>query len=55
MAQRVGGEDGVKNGVGDLIADFVGMSFRYRFRGKQIVVLRLAQSEPPFSSLKIVR
>jgi hypothetical protein len=43
----VSGEDGVKHGVGNLIANFIGMAFGYRFRGKQILVLRLTQSEPP--------
>ena len=50
-AAWIGGQHAVKNRVGNLIADFVGMPFGDRFGGKQIVALRLAQTEPP-SSIK---
>ena len=55
MTLRVGGEDGIENGVGNLIANFVGVSFSYGFRGKQIVIFRLAQSRASFFSIKKIR
>ena len=36
-AHGILGQDGIQDGVGNLIADLVGMSFRHRFRGKQVV------------------
>ena len=50
--RRIDGENGVKNGIGNLVADFVGMSFGYRLRGEQIMAVRLAH-QPPCSQLKM--
>ena len=36
-AHRVLGQDGVQNGVGNLVADLVGMTFGHGFRGKKIM------------------
>jgi hypothetical protein len=30
------GEEGVEDGVGDLVRDLVGMAFRYGLRGEEI-------------------
>ena len=39
-AERIFGEASIENGVGNLIGDFIGMAFSYRFRSKQNAVLR---------------
>jgi hypothetical protein len=34
---RIGGEVEIDHGIGDAVADFVGMAFRHRFTGEEVI------------------